>query len=72
MIDKDTARKILPLVNNEDAMDGLLAWVDCRIEALRDELENINIADNRSIQGQVKELRLLKTDFRQRILDKVK
>lgn len=72
MMDKDTARKLLPLVNNEEAMDGLNAWVDIRIEALREELENLSITDSRPAQGGIRELRLLQKDFRQRVLDKVK
>lgn len=72
MFDKDVAKKLLPLVNNEEAFEGLIAYLDYRIGELRDELESLAITDTRPAQGGIRELRLLQKDFRTRVLDKLK
>ena len=62
MIQFDTARKLLALVNNKQNMDRLEAYVVDRLEFLHKELESKdNMVDIGRIQGQIKEVRRLLT-----------
>jgi len=71
-MNKETAKKLLPLVNNEEAMYGLEAWIEDRINYRHIQLET-DLKDNVGThQGALVELRLLQKDFRQRVLDGVK
>lgn len=57
-MDRMQYRELLPLVNDKDQMDRLLAYVGYRITTLRDQLEHSNDPQHiRLIQGEIKELR---------------
>lgn len=59
---KDVYRSLLPLVNEHEQMKRLQAYVDYRIEGLRDQLETLADADQvKAYQGAIRELRRFKT-----------
>jgi len=61
-MDKQFYRTLLLLVNDKDTMDRVHAYVDARIEVLRDQLETTQNLDRvTALQGAVRELRRLKT-----------
>ena len=61
-MDKQFYRTLLLLVNDKDTMDRVHAYVDARIEVLRDQLETSQ-SEYRipALQGAIRELRRLKT-----------
>jgi len=51
-------RQMLPLVNEKDQMERLTAYVDDRIETMRDQLEKLADVDQiKTMQGAIRELR---------------
>jgi len=61
-MDKDTARAILPLVNDLERYDLLQSYVRARIEVLRGYLENTKELNKvLEIQGSIAELRRFQT-----------
>ena len=61
-MDKKFYRTLLLLVNDKDTMDRVHAYVDARIEVLRDQLETTQSEDRIPVlQGAIRELRRLKT-----------
>jgi hypothetical protein len=61
-MDKKFYRTLLLLVNDKDTMDRVHAYVDARIEVLRDQLETSQSEDRIPVlQGAIRELRRLKT-----------
>ena len=61
-MDKKFSRTLLLLVNDKDTMDRVHAYVDARIEVLRDQLETSQSEDRIPVlQGSIRELRRLKT-----------
>ena len=59
---KELHRSLLPLVNEHEQMKRLQAYVDYRIEAIRDQLETIADHDQtRAFQGAIRELRRFTT-----------
>ena len=61
-MDKQFYRTLLLLVNDKDTMDRVHAYVDARIEVLRDQLETTQNLDRvNALQGALRELRRLKT-----------
>ena len=61
-MDKQFYRTLLLLVNDKDTMDRVHAYVDARIEVLRDQLEITQNEDRIPVlQGAIRELRRLKT-----------
>jgi hypothetical protein len=61
-MDKKFYRTLLLLVNDKDTMDRVHAYVDARIEVLRDQLETSQSKDRIPVlQGAIRELRRLKT-----------
>jgi hypothetical protein len=61
-MDKDTARSILPLVNDVDRYDLLQSYVRARIEVLRGYLESTKELNKvLEIQGSIAELRRFQT-----------
>lgn len=61
-MDKKFYRTLLLLVNDKETMDRVHAYVDARIEVLRDQLETTQNLDRvTALQGAVRELRRLKT-----------
>jgi hypothetical protein len=61
-MDKKFYRTLLLLVNDKDTMDRVHAYVDARIEVLRDQLETSQSEDRIPVlQGSIRELRRLKT-----------
>ncbi len=62
IMDKQLYRSLLLLVNDNDTMDRVHAYVDARIEVLRDQLETTTSNDRiPALQGAIRELRRLKT-----------
>ena len=60
-MDKKFYRTLLLLVNDKDTMDRVHAYVDARIEVLRDQLETSQSEDRIPVlQGAIRELRRLK------------
>lgn len=57
-MDKETARKFIPMVNDPEFHQDLLLYVGYRIELLRRELESAELTRIQEIQGQLRELRL--------------
>ena len=61
-MDKQFYRTLLLLVNDKDTMDRVHAYVDARIEVLRDQLETSQSEDRIPVlQGAIRELRRIKT-----------
>ena len=61
-MDKKFYRTLLLLVNDKETMDRVHAYVDARIEVLRDQLETSQSEDRiPALQGAIRELRRLKT-----------
>jgi acetolactate synthase regulatory subunit len=57
-MDKMQYRQMLPLVNEKDQMERLTAYVDDRIETMRDQLEKLADVDQvKTMQGAIRELR---------------
>lgn len=68
---REQANKLLPLVNNIPALDALSAYVDGRIEQIKDQLLHATPPDVLELQAQAKELRKLKT-LREVVIESVK
>lgn len=61
-MDKALAKKMLPVVNNQDDFAILLSYVDNRIEVMRGYLENTKDRDKiLEFQGAIAELRRFQT-----------
>ena len=61
-MDKQFYRTLLLLAKDKDTMDRVHAYVDARIEVLRDQLETSQSEDRiPALQGAIRELRRLKT-----------
>lgn len=57
-MDRDTARLLLPLVNEREQLDRLIAYADARIEQHRNNLEKQKDRDRiLELQGAIAELR---------------
>lgn len=57
-MDRDTARLLLPLVNEREQLDRLIAYADARIEQHRNNLEKQKDRDRiLEVQGAIAELR---------------
>jgi len=56
-MEKETARKFIPLVNDPEFYRDLVLYANYRIEVLRKELETSELTRVSEIQGQIKELR---------------
>jgi len=71
-MDKELAKKVLPLVNDTDLYPVLLAYADSRIETMRTYLETTKEHDKiLEIQGAIAELRRFKT-LREQAIEGVK
>jgi hypothetical protein len=71
-MDKELAKKVLPLVNDMDLYPVLLAYADSRIETMRTYLETTKEHDKiLEIQGAIAELRRFKT-LREQAIEGVK
>ena len=68
-MDKETARKLIALVNNYEVMQLLDFYVASRIVDLQRKLEICTISDLQTHQGALKELRAL-LDLRTEVLKK--
>lgn len=57
-MDKELARKLLPLVNDKDAMGELTSYIDSRVSILKEQLvSSTNFENVLKIQGGIAELR---------------
>lgn len=62
MLQDNTVRKLLPMVNNKQNEERLAAYVSDRVSYLHKQLEQCtNAEDMRLIQGAIKEIRRLTT-----------
>lgn len=58
---KQIATPVLPLVNNKEALDGLLYYINYRIDVLKDNLTVVSTYDEiLKIQGTISELKRMK------------
>lgn len=68
-MDKEIARKFIPMVNDPEFFADLKLYAAYRIEILRKELEVCELGQVQSLQGQIKELKKICT-LRDEIIQK--